>query len=219
MTFRFGCFQVLYVYQASVSPNLILDSLHGKIINLASKRIYLPVNSRDSDDLMVYIGDIDSVFMDASKWNLIGNIKRNEPTVGAKVNTANFYGYPTATWIDDTTLFVIITDDSNLNTTQQQAALYQFAITYHQPLEVNTITNNNSTTLYPNPANNYITLKYENYQSAQAIITDIFGRKFQSFFIDKGLTNISTTDLPAGSYILSLLTGKEILRKQFIVIH
>ena len=69
--------------------------------------------------------------------------------------------------------------------------------------------------IYPNPAQNSVTVKTTTYDEATQIhILDLNGRILYSTMVNIDVTEINTTDLPAGIYLVRLSTNnKQTIRK------
>ncbi len=84
--------------------------------------------------------------------------------------------------------------------------------------ETENIPENIQFAIYPNPAQNSVTVKTTTYDDATQIhILDLNGRILYSIMVNNDVTEINTTDLPAGIYLVRLSTNnKQTIRKLVI---
>lgn len=99
----------------------------------------------------------------------------------------------------------------------------EFTIAYDLPLGIN-FTINKGTTLsaFPNPANNYITLTFDNKNNSKAsfFIYDCLGNVVQKINTNSSTAIVNTSNLPSGLYFYSLITNnKKVYTKKLIINH
>jgi hypothetical protein len=74
--------------------------------------------------------------------------------------------------------------------------------------------------VYPNPANNYITIESANYEAKNGIRVEISNSVGQMViresYISQGSHNVDLSTLSTGIYLLQILDGKEVIQKQLI---
>jgi len=74
--------------------------------------------------------------------------------------------------------------------------------------------------VYPNPANNYITIESANYEAKNSIRVEISNSVGQMViresYISQGSHNVDLSTLSTGIYLLQILDGKEVIQKQLI---
>ena len=87
-----------------------------------------------------------------------------------------------------------------------------------QPYEISVVTGipeatdiNLSVSAYPNPTSNYLTLKVENYETAnlQYMVFDINGKLLQTIKATGGETQIQTSELVPANYFIKVLDNKK----------
>lgn len=79
----------------------------------------------------------------------------------------------------------------------------------------------NTLSLFPNPAQNTITVNLQNIAAEQVLITDISGRTLLTKTISGNTSSVAfdVHDLPAGMYLARVITTSQIYTEQFQIIH
>ena len=84
-------------------------------------------------------------------------------------------------------------------------------------LGVNSFINNSTLTLFPNPANDDISVKLDYFTPSQEItITDVLGKTIYNQKLEGLTTTINTSSYEKGIYLFNLINGTEIITKKFI---
>jgi hypothetical protein len=78
-------------------------------------------------------------------------------------------------------------------------------------------TSKNSFELYPNPANNNVTIKLTENVNAMATILDLNGKVVKSNAINGVTFTLNTADLISGVYFVQLSNGNEVMTKKLII--
>jgi hypothetical protein len=92
-----------------------------------------------------------------------------------------------------------------------------FSFTVQNAVGINSVTSG-EITLYPNPADDFITLTLNNEHPEKVIITDVFGRmvKIQSFEGEYKQCKVSISDLQSGLYAITVYSDKQVYSLKFI---
>lgn len=84
-------------------------------------------------------------------------------------------------------------------------------------LSVNSFSETTTISLYPNPAQDKLTIKLNYFEpSLEMNITDILGKKIHSQKLDGLSTSINTTSLKSGVYIVNIINENQIISQRFI---
>lgn len=78
---------------------------------------------------------------------------------------------------------------------------------FHQPqVTISTVKESTHTvfTVYPNPTTNYFTIEANNKVNSSAFLTDLNGKKIQSFLLNELKTQINIEEYPTGVYLLTI---------------
>ena len=89
------------------------------------------------------------------------------------------------------------------------------------PATATTIANNNAISVYPNPADNIVTLSYNSITDASsiAVLYDMNGRIVKSIALSGDRVNIPTTSLPAGLYVCRMIINGQITANKISIQH
>lgn len=89
------------------------------------------------------------------------------------------------------------------------------------PATVTTIANDHSVSIYPNPANERVTLSYNSVTDASsiAVLYDINGRTVKSISLKGDKAYISTASLPAGLYVCKMIINGQITANKISIQH
>ena len=72
--------------------------------------------------------------------------------------------------------------------------------------------------LYPNPANEYLTIDNENIPIEEACFYNLMGQKVKQIPVNSMQTTINIQDLPAGIYIVKINTEQGIFTRKVQII-
>jgi PKD repeat protein len=70
--------------------------------------------------------------------------------------------------------------------------------------------------VYPNPANNRISVSITGYDNAQLMIYDVAGNQIRNITMDRSLVELDISDLQNGMYFMIINDGQEVISKRFI---
>jgi hypothetical protein len=76
--------------------------------------------------------------------------------------------------------------------------------------------NNFSFLVFPNPANDFLTIYSENNLNSMIYITDLLGKKLITANVTETHTNININGLNKGTYFVEVRSGEEVGRKRFV---
>lgn len=125
-----------------------------------------------------------------------------------KIDTAtNRSFYPKV----DGTYYVIITDANGC--TRQSA---DFLVNY---TTVSAFHFSNAIQLYPNPANDLITIKSTRNATFSYVIKDVSGRQIMNGYADGNNALLNTSHLATGQYVASVITAEGIVHIRFVIAH
>ena len=91
----------------------------------------------------------------------------------------------------------------------------------HRIFELREVTENTIFEVYPNPAHNVLSIstgEYEVKKQLQLKIVNSLGMIVIHQNITQGVSNINTSALPSGIYVLNVLDGEEEIQKQVVEI-
>ncbi len=93
--------------------------------------------------------------------------------------------------------------------------------TYSSIVVLNNITDESKYIIYPNPANNLITITNANINAGQAEINlyDADGKKIISSIMTGNIQQINTASIAAGTYVVKILTNKNEVIQKIIIRH
>lgn len=79
-----------------------------------------------------------------------------------------------------------------------------------EPTGIKELRRSNILALYPNPANEQVTVRLSDYSNASVQVTDILGHIIRTTTVHNELTTINVADLPNGYYFIQCKYGNEI---------
>ncbi len=105
------------------------------------------------------------------------------------------------------------------STPDQQDTL-TWIISSETPTKIYDSVNKNSMNLFPNPADQSITIKTEFSQGFEFTITNMYGQEIYSGNTNEDISQLQTSALPNGIYFLSIIRENKILQSiQFLINH
>ena len=90
------------------------------------------------------------------------------------------------------------------------------AIDYRTTVNINENISENSISIYPNPANDFVTVTSLKFQVSSCFIVDVYGKTIKQFEVLNSEFRINLEDLPSGIYFLRLSTENGIITKKLV---
>jgi hypothetical protein len=129
----------------------------------------------------------------------------------------------TANWVVETNWTTICTPTLHRGNNSVQAAVVKSRsnVRNNRMININQVISNNSILVYPNPANNELTVSLaNNCDNCHIEIINLLGQSIKNILLTSTESKISVADLPSGAYYLKVKSnGKEQYLQKLIVQH
>jgi len=221
-----------------LSQNILIKDSHGAILNNSTYNAsgtdvnstvyaFAEVNNNTSSSMNLYCrkiiissvtGTDNSFCWGGNCWPATQNTSGNYTTIAAGATSNEFIGDYTPNGYYGTTTVMYRFFSSPAGDSAE------FTVVYDIPSGVNSLANNNLNlfTIYPNPANNYVVINYNNKNNSKATfhIYDCLGNIVKKITATSNNTTVNINGLTTGIYFCTyILNDKKVYSKKLIITH